>query len=75
MIIPGAKNAIAVRIHKNATPGSIKEKTWDSPDANGGALGADNPTYHATAGWDWIPSVRGRDIGIWSDIYLDQSGA
>jgi hypothetical protein len=74
-IKPGAKNAIAVRIHKNATPGSIKEKTWQSPDANGGALGADNPTYHATAGWDWIPSVRGRDIGIWSDIYLDQSGS
>jgi hypothetical protein len=75
IVKPGAKNAIAVRIHKNATPGSIKEKTWESPDANGGALGADNPTYHATAGWDWIPSVRGRDIGIWSDIYLDQSGA
>jgi hypothetical protein len=74
IVKPGAKNAIAVRIHKNATPGSIKEKTWDSPDANGGALGADNPTYHATAGWDWIPSVRGRDIGIWSDVYLDQSG-
>jgi len=75
VIKPGARNAIAVRIHKNATPGSIKEKTLQTPDANGGALGADNPTYHATAGWDWIPSVRGRDIGIWSDIYLDQSGA
>src|SRR5271157_613230 len=71
---PGARNAIAVRIHKNATPGSAKEKTWESPDPNGGAIGADNPTYHATAGWDWIPSVRGRDIGIWSDIYLEASG-
>jgi hypothetical protein len=71
---PGVNNAIAVRIKKNATPGSVKEKTWESPDANGGAIGADNPTYHATAGWDWIPSVRGRDIGIWSDIYLDTSG-
>ncbi|SPE25758.1 Beta-mannosidase [Candidatus Sulfopaludibacter sp. SbA3] len=71
---PGVKNAVAIRIHKNATPGSAKEKTWESPDLNGGALGADNPTYHATAGWDWIPSVRGRDIGIWSDIYLDSSG-
>ena len=71
---PGARNAIAIRIRKNATPGSVKEKTWESPDPNGGALGADNPTYHATAGWDWIPSVRGRDIGIWSDIYLDSSG-
>ena len=71
---PGAKNAIAVRIVKNDTPGSPKEKTWQSPDLNGGALGADNPTYHATAGWDWIPTVRGRDTGIWSDIYLDSTG-
>ena len=70
----GEKNALAVRIVKNATPGSIKEKTLDSPDPNGGALGADNPTYHATAGWDWIPSVRGRDIGIWADVYLEKIG-
>jgi hypothetical protein len=75
LVKPGARNAIAVRIRKNATPGSIKEKTWEAPDLNGGPLGADNPTYHATAGWDWIPSVRGRDIGIWSDIYLEQTGA
>jgi len=71
---PGEKNALAVRIVKNATPGSVKEKTLESPDPNGGALGADNPTYHATAGWDWIPSVRGRDIGIWADVYLEKSG-
>jgi hypothetical protein len=75
LIKPGVRNAIAVRIKRNATPGSIKEKTWQNPDSNGGAVGADNPTYHATAGWDWIPSVRGRDIGIWSDIYLDQTGS
>ena len=31
---------------------------------NGGALGADNPTYHASIGWDWIPTIRGRDTGI-----------
>jgi hypothetical protein len=74
MLKPGARNAIAVRIRKNATPGSVKEKTWQNPDPNGGAIGADDPTFHATAGWDWIPSVRGRDIGIWSDVYLDTSG-
>jgi hypothetical protein len=69
-IHPSQKNALAVRIIKNATPGSVKEKIFASPDLNGGALGADNPTYHATAGWDWIPTVRGRDIGIWSDVLL-----
>ena len=74
-IRPGQRNALAVRIVKNATPGSIKEKTFARPDANGGALGADNPTYHATAGWDWIPTVRGRDIGIWSDVYLTTTGS
>ena len=74
-IRPGQKNALAVRILKNATPGSVKEKTFASPDLNGGALGADNPTYHATIGWDWIPTIRGRDIGIWGDVSLTTTGA
>jgi hypothetical protein len=71
---PGVRNALAVRILKNATPGSIKEKTAESTGLNGGALGADNPTYHATVGWDWIPPVRGRDTGIWADVYLTTTG-
>jgi hypothetical protein len=71
---PGERNALAVRVVKNATPGSVREKTWESPDKNGGALGADNPTYHATVGWDWIPVIRGRDDGIWKNVYLTSSG-
>jgi hypothetical protein len=71
---PGQVNALAVRIEKNATPGSIKEKTFDNPDKNGGALGADNPTYHASVGWDWIPTIRGRDTGLWNDVFLTSSG-
>ena len=72
---PGQKNALAVRVEKNATPGSVKEKTFDNPDKNGGALGADNPTYHASIGWDWIPTIRGRDTGIWNNVYLDDQRA
>ena len=71
---PGQKNALAVRVEKNATPGSVKEKTFDNPDKNGGALGADNPTYHASIGWDWIPTIRGRDTGIWNNVYLTNAG-
>jgi Exo-beta-D-glucosaminidase Ig-fold domain/F5/8 type C domain/Glycosyl hydrolases family 2/Glycosyl hydrolases family 2, sugar binding domain len=74
-IKPGQNNALAVRVIKNATPGSVKEKTAARPDLNGGALGADNPTYHATIGWDWIPTVRGRDIGIWGEVTLAATGA
>jgi hypothetical protein len=74
MLRPGAVNALAVRVLKNATPGSAKQKTLESAGLNGGALGADNPTYHASIGWDWIPTVRGRNMGLWNDVYLTTSG-
>ncbi|MGE5814655.1 MAG: glycosyl hydrolase 2 galactose-binding domain-containing protein [Acidobacteriota bacterium] len=70
----GGRNALAVRIRKVAHPGSVKEKTYQNPDKNGGALGADNPTYHASIGWDWIPTIRGRNAGIWNDVFLTTSG-
>jgi hypothetical protein len=74
LVRPGQSNALAVRVEKNATPGSVKEKTFDNPDKNGGALGADNPTYHASIGWDWIPTIRGRNTGIWNSVYLTGTG-
>ncbi|MEJ2143819.1 MAG: discoidin domain-containing protein [Acidobacteriota bacterium] len=74
LIRSGQKNALAVRIEKNATPGSVKQKTLETAGLNGGALGADNPTFHASIGWDWIPTVRGRNIGIWNDVSLTTSG-
>ncbi len=73
-LLAGAKNALAVRIEKNDTPGSTKQKTFENPGKNGGALGCDNPTYHASIGWDWIPTVRGRDIGIWGGVYISFTG-
>ncbi|MDE6543614.1 MAG: beta-glycosidase, partial [Muribaculaceae bacterium] len=63
-------NVLAVEIEKVAHPGAVKEKNIDTTDFNGGMLGLDNPTFHATIGWDWISTVRGRDIGIWNDVYL-----
>ena len=74
LVRPGVRNGLAVLIRKNATPGSPKEKTLAQTDWNGGALGADNPTFHSSVGWDWIPSIRGRDSGIWSNVYLSSSG-
>lgn len=66
---PGT-NTVAVRIHKNDNPGIIKEQNRITADTNGGVLGADNPTMHCSIGWDWIPTVRGRNIGIWNDVWL-----
>lgn len=74
LVRPG-KNVLAVQIVKNLHIGAVKEKNKQSPDFNGGILGADNPTFHASIGWDWIPTVRGRNIGIWNDVYLTTTGA
>ncbi len=71
---PGATNALAIRVIKNDTPGSCKQKTYEVASLNGGALGADNPTYHASVGWDWIPTIRGRNTGIWADVSVETTG-
>jgi hypothetical protein len=71
---PDVANALAVRIIKNASPGSTKEKTYQDNNKNGGELGLDNPTFHASVGWDWIPTIRGRNTGLWNDVYLTVSG-
>jgi Exo-beta-D-glucosaminidase Ig-fold domain/Glycosyl hydrolases family 2/F5/8 type C domain/Glycosyl hydrolases family 2, sugar binding domain len=72
LIHPGAANALAVRILFNANPGSTKDKAGRT--VNGGALGRDNPTFHAAAGWDWISTIRGRDTGIWNNVSLTTTG-
>jgi hypothetical protein len=73
-LLPDQKNALAVRIIRNDTPGSAKQKTSALAGHNGGALGLDNPTFHASVGWDWISTIRGRNTGIWNDVYLTTSG-
>ena len=75
LVKPGKANVVAVEIIKNDNVGAIKEQTALSTDQNGGILGADNPTFHASIGWDWIPTIRGRNIGIWNDVFLTHTGA
>ena len=74
-LIQDENNVIAVHIIKPAHFAAVKEKNTESPDFNGGQLGADNPTFHATVGWDWMPTVRGRDMGIWNDVRIEKVNA
>jgi len=74
IVRPGQRCAVAVCVQKNANPGCVKQKTYDNPDRNGGVLGADNPTFHASVGWDWIPTIRGRNCGIWGEVMLRITG-
>jgi hypothetical protein len=73
LVTCGANNVLAVLIYKNANPGGVKHKTLYACPGNGGVLGYDNPTIHSSIGWDWIPTIRGRDIGIWNDVFINST--
>ncbi len=68
------KNYLAVEVECNEHFAAVKEKDENTTQFNGGLLGADNPTFHATVGWDWITTVRGREVGIWNEVYLTATG-
>ena len=71
----GEENYLAVLVRSNATPGELTPQGLaEGPGKNGGALGADNPTIHAAVGWDWLPTIPGRDMGIYGDVYLRFTG-
>ncbi len=67
-------NHLVVEIICNDHFAAIKEKDANSTQFNGGIVGADNPTFHASVGWDWITTVRGREAGIWNEVYLTTTG-
>ncbi len=77
MARPGATNYLAVLIHRVAHPGpsakKVTHKTLGSRTVNGDVLGYDSPTFVASAGWNWLPIVRGRNIGIWNEVRIDTS--
>ena len=77
-LVRAGGNHLAVLIHKvahpNHSPGKVLHKTLGAPTRNGDLLGYDSPTFLASAGWNWLPIIRGRDVGIWNDVYLAISG-
>jgi beta-galactosidase/beta-glucuronidase len=72
-ILPGKLNSLALLVKQTANPGGTKDKEGDT--VNGGALGRDNPTFHASAGWDWMSTIRGRNTGIWNEVRLTTTKA
>jgi len=63
-------NELKVYIHRQDNPGAVKIPMLNKHVLNGGIMGADNPSFHASIGWDWLPTVPGRNIGIWNDVYI-----
>ena len=73
-ILKDGRNKLEVKIIHNRNYGPAKERTVYSTGPNGGILGADNPTMHPTIGWDWIPVLPGRNMGIYDDVWLYGTG-
>ena len=73
-ILQEGVNNLAVKVIHNPNYGEPKVQNAYTPGPNGGVLGADNPTMHATIGWDWLPTVRGRNMGIYDKVYLTYKG-
>jgi hypothetical protein len=68
---PQGKNILAVHIYPPHNPGIPQEESSKTdPGPNGGQLCLDGPTFIASEGWDWVPGIRDRNIGIWQDVRL-----
>ncbi|MEI5687030.1 glycosyl hydrolase 2 galactose-binding domain-containing protein [Sphingomonas kyungheensis] len=74
-LAPG-RNAIAVRVSPPPHPGIAHEESITAGvGENGGMQMLDGPTFVATEGWDWIPSIRDRNTGLWQGVSLAATGA
>ena len=67
------KNILAIRILPPNNPGIPPEQILGFRGPNGGTLCLDGPTFISSVGWDWMPAIRDRNIGIWQDVRLAYS--
>ena len=70
-----AENVLAVKIcppHNPGIPHEQSKKAGRGP--NGGQLCLDGPTFISSEGWDWVPGIRDRNIGIWQRVVLEYTG-
>jgi beta-galactosidase/beta-glucuronidase len=75
----GEKNVLAVKIYPLDYPGLPSTEQLEALGdfyPNGGPTGdiGKNVTMLCSVGWDWVPPVRDRNMGIWLPLYLRTSG-
>jgi hypothetical protein len=79
-ILAGKENGLAVKIYPLDYPGlpaTEQLKALGDFFENGGPTGdiGKNVTMLCSVGWDWMPPVRDRNMGIWAPVYLRTSGS
>jgi hypothetical protein len=68
-------NGLAVHVLPQPHAGETHEKSIvKGTGPNGGATAMDGPTFLCSIGWDWIPTIRDRNTGIWQDVTLSATG-
>jgi beta-galactosidase/beta-glucuronidase len=75
----GKENVLAVKIYPLDYPGLPAQEQLNALGdfyENGGPTGdiGKNVTMLCSIGWDWMPPVRDRNMGIWLPVYLRTSG-
>ena len=79
-ILTGKQNVLAVKIYPLDYPGLPSHPQLNALGdfyENGGPSGdiGKNVTMLSSVGWDWIPEVRDRNMGIWQPVYLRTTGS
>lgn len=68
-------NVLLVQILPPPNPGIPHEQSLLSGmGPNGGQLALDGPTFISSEGWDWVPGIRDRNMGIWQNVHLQLTG-
>ncbi|MFL5788324.1 MAG: glycosyl hydrolase 2 galactose-binding domain-containing protein [Flavisolibacter sp.] len=79
VVNPGSQNILAVKIYPLDYPGLPSTEQLNALGdfyPNGGPTGdiGKNVTMLCSVGWDWMPPVRDRNMGIWQPVYLRTTG-
>jgi hypothetical protein len=69
-LLKNSNNVLAVHIFPPNNAGIPHEENQKWWGLNGGVLCLDGPTFISSEGWDWMPGIRDRNIGIWQDVRL-----
>lgn len=73
LVTPGKTNCVAVLILPVPKPGQVMPKSlsgygWPAEYPQ------NEPTILAADSWDWLPTIRDRDTGIWNHVYFTTTG-
>ncbi|MCP4451279.1 MAG: hypothetical protein GY809_07435, partial [Planctomycetes bacterium] len=72
-------NTLAIKIHPPddpADPGPPQLDAFGTFGVNGGPTGdiGKNVTMQCAVGWDWLPAIRDRNMGLWQAVSLEATG-